>query len=147
MGSWILVVLTVDYGREFLYHAADNFGRNHQEIAKWVSGSNLKPVALFGCPSLSKKSVFSAKKLRKFFKIEEQTVCSKCVLKDSCKHANQPVWGGVGIKSLSLSDVMRVIFLYALDKTHPDLTVPDEIKDLVGYLLKEIVKLSRTTSL
>ncbi|GKV37099.1 hypothetical protein SLEP1_g45164 [Rubroshorea leprosula] len=135
-----------DYGRDYIYHAADKFGKDHQEIAKWLSGSNLKEVALFGCPSLAKRSVFAAKRLRKFFKIEEQTVCRRCVLKDSCKLANKDVWGS-SVVSLNLSDVMRVILLYALDKASPQLTVPDKIKDSVTYLLKEVVKLSRTTSL
>lgn len=41
---------------------------------RWLSGSDLKKVALFGCPSLTKKTVFSAKTLRVFFKIQENTV-------------------------------------------------------------------------
>ncbi|KAK1402619.1 hypothetical protein POM88_002224 [Heracleum sosnowskyi] len=75
---------------------------------RWLSGSELKKVAVFGCPSLSKKAVFSAKILRTFFKIQENMVCSKCVLKQSCKYANQNVWNS-NTKNLSLPAVMNVI--------------------------------------
>jgi len=43
-------------------------------IHRWLSASDLKKVALFGCPSLTKKNVFAAKRLRKFFEIQENTV-------------------------------------------------------------------------
>jgi hypothetical protein len=43
-------------------------------IHRWLSGSDLKKIALFGCPSLEKKNVFAAKRLRKFFEIQENTV-------------------------------------------------------------------------
>lgn len=43
-------------------------------FSRWLSGSDLKTVALFGCPSLSRKNIFSAKTLRTFFKIQEDTV-------------------------------------------------------------------------
>ena len=43
-------------------------------FSRWLSGSDLKKVALFGCPSLARKSVFGAKRLRRFFEIPEETV-------------------------------------------------------------------------
>ncbi|KAK9269379.1 hypothetical protein L1049_001151 [Liquidambar formosana] len=69
------------YGRDFIKFAAEKFGKDNQEIAKWLSGSDLKTVALFGCPTLSRKNIFSAKRLRTFFGIQEDTVCRKCCLK------------------------------------------------------------------
>ncbi|KAK1349805.1 Dysferlin [Heracleum sosnowskyi] len=133
------------YGHNFLRHAAEEFGCKNQEIAKWLSGSELKKVAIFGCPSLSKKAVFSAKILRTFFKIQENMVCSKCVLKQSCKYANQNVWNS-NTKNLYLPAVMNVISHYALDSVHPQLIVSDEIKTVVTRLLKVVVKLSQTVS-
>ncbi|KAH7844646.1 hypothetical protein Vadar_030194 [Vaccinium darrowii] len=133
------------YGRNFIKFASENFGKGNQEIAKWLSASDLKKVALFGCPSLGKKNVFSAKRLRYFFRIQEGTVCSKCVLKRSCKFANQTVWRGDN-KNLDLAVVMRVITLYALESLPPQLVVPDEIKDSVNRLLKEVVNLSQTVA-
>nr|KJB45774.1 hypothetical protein B456_007G327100 [Gossypium raimondii] len=61
------------YGRDFIKFAAYNFGKDHQDIAKWLPGSHLKKVVLFGCASLDKNNVFAAKRLRKFFKIQENT--------------------------------------------------------------------------
>ncbi|XP_023896488.1 uncharacterized protein LOC112008388 [Quercus suber] len=133
------------YGRDFIKFAAEKFSLDHQEIAKWLSGSDLKKVALFGCPSLTKKNVFAAKRLRKFFEIQENTVCGKCVLKQSCKFVNQSVWKG-DTKNLNLVVVMRVIILYALELVRPELGMPNEIQVSVSRLLKEVLKLSQTLS-
>ncbi|CAL5390991.1 unnamed protein product [Camellia sinensis] len=129
------------YGRDFIRYAAEKFGKNNQEIVKWLSASDLKKVALFGCPSLGRKNVFSAKSLRNFFRIQEDTVCSKCVLKSSCKFVNQSVWKGNN-KNLNLAVVMRVIILYAMESVPPQLVVPDEIKASVSVLLKEYCQYS-----
>lgn len=43
-------------------------------LFRWLSGSDLKKVALFGCPSIAKKTVFSAKRLRTYFRIQEDNV-------------------------------------------------------------------------
>ncbi|KAK3003118.1 hypothetical protein RJ639_018099 [Escallonia herrerae] len=156
------------YGRDFLKHAAEKFGQDHQEVAKyeketnyvshssiywllvpwvsgyvvrWLSGSDLKTVTLFGCPSLSRKNVFSAKTLRAFFGIEESTVCCNCIFKRSCKFVNQSIWKS-NVKNLRLDVVMRVITLYALDSLPPELVVPDEVKASVSKLLEESVNLS-----
>ncbi|KAF5728066.1 hypothetical protein HS088_TW21G00209 [Tripterygium wilfordii] len=131
------------YARDFIKFAAERFGKDNQEIAKWLSGSNLRKVVLFGCPSTTRKTIFSAKILRKFFEIPENTVCDKCVLKSSCKFVNQSVWRG-DTKTLNLAVVMRVITLYALDSVSPELAVPHEMRDAVSQLLKEVVKLSQT---
>ncbi|GMP98217.1 hypothetical protein CsSME_00046187 [Camellia sinensis var. sinensis] len=109
----------------------------------WLSASDLKKVALFGCPSLGRKNVFSAKSLRNFFRIQEDTVCSKCALKSSCKFVNQSVWKGNN-NNLNLAVVMRVILLYAMESVPPQLVVPDEIKASVSVLLKEVLNLSQT---
>lgn len=148
-------------------------------ITRWLSGSDLKKVALFGCPSNARKPVFAAKRLRKFFEVQEDTVsqlsltyspvinsnltliinlktysitffcchqvCSKCVLKQSCKFVNQNVWKN-DTKKLVLTDVMNVITLYGLECVPPQLAVPDEIKASVGRLINEVIKLSQTTS-
>ncbi|KAL6314663.1 hypothetical protein AAG906_027009 [Vitis piasezkii] len=133
------------YSRAYIKFAAERFGKDNQEIAKWLSGSDLKKVALFGCPSLSRKSVFAAKRLRTFFRIQEELVCSKCVLKQSCKFVNQSVWKG-DTKSLNLSVVMRLLTLYAMESMPPQLVLPDEVKASVGRLLKEVLRLSETVA-
>ncbi|KAK2638704.1 hypothetical protein Ddye_026499 [Dipteronia dyeriana] len=133
------------YGRSFIKFAAESFGKDNQEIAKWLSGSDLKKVAILGCPSLTKKNIFSAKQLRIFFAIQENTVCCKCDLRHSCKFVNQSVWKG-GNNNLRLADVMRVITLYALESVPPELKVPDDVMASVSQLLKEVINLSQTTS-
>ncbi|KAL3503084.1 hypothetical protein ACH5RR_037533 [Cinchona calisaya] len=133
------------YARDFIKFAAEKFGKDNQEVAKWLSGSDLKKVALFGCPSLGKKTVFCAKRLRRFFRIQENTVCGKCVLKESCKFVNQSVWKN-NDNNLDMAVVMRIITLYALESVPPQLVVPDEMKATVSRLLKEAVNLSKTIS-
>lgn len=133
------------YARDFVKYAAQQFGRDHQEIAKWLSGSDLKKVALFGCPSIAKKTVFSAKRLRTYFRIQEDNVCSKCTLKASCKFVNQSVWKR-DIANLHLDVVMRIITPYALESVPPQLVIPDELKASVSRLLNDIVRLSQTVS-
>ncbi|KAL8131849.1 uncharacterized protein LOC141711737 [Apium graveolens] len=136
-----------NYSRAFLSCAAQKFGKDHQEISKWISASDVKKIALFGCPSLSKKPLMAAKALRIFFSIPEDTVCSKCVLKESCKFVNQSIWKGQGKKMrLDLSAVMNVITLYAMEEVPSELVVPDEIKTSVSRLLEEVMKLSKTVS-
>ncbi|CAH1444599.1 unnamed protein product [Lactuca virosa] len=81
-----------NYGRDFLKFAAEKFAKDHRDIYRWLSNGDLKKVAQFGCPSLGRKNVFSSKAMRHSFGIQEETVCSKCALKDSCKFVNQSVW-------------------------------------------------------
>lgn len=58
--------------------------------------------------------------------------------------ANQTVWK-CDTNTLDLGIVMKVITSYALESVHPQLVVPDEVKNSVNQLLKEVVKLSQTT--
>ncbi|KAF4386880.1 hypothetical protein F8388_006835 [Cannabis sativa] len=133
------------YGIDFIKFAAQKYAKDNQEIAKWLSGSDLKNVVLFGCPSLAKKSIFAAKRLRNFFEVQEDTVCKRCVLKQSCKFVNQNVWNA-DTKKLILTDVLYVITLYTLETVPPELFVPDDVKASASKLLNEVVKLSQTTS-
>ncbi|KAK7244146.1 hypothetical protein RIF29_38964 [Crotalaria pallida] len=114
------------FARGYVKFAAQRFGRDNQEIAKWLSGSALKKVAEFGCPSVDRSSVFPAKRLRKFFEVPENTVCSKCPLQQSCKFINQSVWKG-DTNKLDLVGVMKVLTSYALELVHPQLVVPEEV--------------------
>lgn len=130
------------YARDFVKFTAQKFGNDNQKIAKWLSASDLKKVALFGCPSLAKRNVFYAKRLRVFFKIQENTVCDRCVLKKSCQFANEDFSKG-DHNALNLGFTMRLLTLYALESVSPELVVTAEIKSSVGRLLKEAVNLSK----
>ncbi|XP_038898284.1 uncharacterized protein LOC120085986 [Benincasa hispida] len=133
------------HGRDFIKSAAQRFGRDNQEIAKWLSGSDLRKVAFFGCPSTAREDVFAAKRLRKFFRIQEDTVCHKCILRQSCKYVNQGVWNG-DTKNLNLAAVLQVITQYALEAIPKQLIIPEDMKASLSRLLKEILKLSPTVS-
>ncbi|KAI3457613.1 hypothetical protein Pfo_014276 [Paulownia fortunei] len=147
-----LTCFEVSYAREFLKFAAVKFGKDHQEIAKWLSASDLKKVAFFGCPSLGRRSVKAAKRMRRFFEIEEHkassldklTVCQKCTLKESCKHAN--MISRKGSNQLCLASVTRVLIMYAMESVPQQLVVPEEINNSVSRLLKEIINLSQAIS-
>lgn len=41
---------------------------------RWLSGSDLKKVALFGCPTVERRTVFASKRIRAFFNIQEDKV-------------------------------------------------------------------------
>ncbi|TKY49214.1 DNA polymerase zeta catalytic subunit [Spatholobus suberectus] len=138
--AWFTNFFAVGYVK----FAARKFARDNQEIAKWLSGSALKQVAVFGCPSTHRSGVFPAKKLRKFLEVPENTVCSGCSLQQSCKFVNQSVWK-FNTNNLDLVTVMEVITSYALESVDPQLVVPDEVKKSVSQLLKEVLKLSQTT--
>ncbi|GFQ07220.1 hypothetical protein PHJA_002866100 [Phtheirospermum japonicum] len=134
----------MSYGREFLKFAAVKFGGDHQEIARWLSASDLKKIALFGCPSRGEKPAYAAKHMRKFFGIEEQKVCQKCPLRKPCNLVNKT--GNKQQTQLDMAKVMRILIMYAMESVAEQLVVPEEIKASVSRLMKEIIKLSQTTS-
>lgn len=131
------------YARDFLKSAVERFGEDHQEISKWLSGSDLKTLALFGCPSLKKREVFAAKRLRFLFEISEESVCSKCCLKESCKFVNQSVWSGDN-KNLRLDLLMRLLRTYSLEDIPPQLKLTQDLKACVSQLMHEIINLSKS---
>lgn len=132
------------YALGYVKFAAKKFANDNLEIAKWLSGSALKQVLVFGCPSISRNDVFPAKRLRKFFEVPENTVCSKCMLRESCKFVNQNVWK-CDTNKLDLEIAVKVVISYALHLVHPQLVVSDEVKKSVDHLLNEFVKLSQIT--
>ncbi|XP_071730095.1 uncharacterized protein [Rutidosis leptorrhynchoides] len=134
-----------NYGRDFLKFAAEKFAKDHREVYKWLPEGDLNIIAQFGCPSLGRKTVFSAKAMRFCFGIQEEKVCKKCMLKEACKFANQSVWKK-GAKNIDLVVVMRVITLYALDSVPNQLQVPDDVKNAANRLLNEVIRLSEIES-
>ncbi|ERM98348.1 uncharacterized protein LOC18426354 [Amborella trichopoda] len=138
-GELDLERLNTAYAQGFIRSAAEKYGHDNAEIAKWLSGSDLKKIALFGCPSTDTKTASAAKRLRSFFNIQEDVVCRPCILKELCKVRNQ---GVLKQEKVVLSDVMRVICFYALNMVPRELLVPQVIKQSVCKLLKEVVSLS-----
>ncbi|XP_031504819.1 uncharacterized protein LOC116267294 [Nymphaea colorata] len=132
--------LCSSYARNFVRSAAEQFARDHQEVAKWLSGSELKKVASVGCPQIDRKTAFSAKRLRSFFEIQENNVCEACRLKELCSFKNMGVQTE---ENLNLVNVLRVLTIYALNSAHPELVVSQETKESVSKLVKEVVDLSK----
>ncbi|MQM10249.1 hypothetical protein Taro_043136 [Colocasia esculenta] len=127
------------YARGVLVTAAERFGEDNQEIAKWLSGSSLKKVALCGCPCTERKMVFAAKRLRSFFCIQEDIVCRGCPMKNSCKFVNQNV-NREG--KLILADVLRVLTACPWDSVPSSLKLQKELNHSVAKSLKEVMSLS-----
>lgn len=126
------------YSRRYLMMAAENFGRKHQQFAKWLSGRDLKVIANFGCPSIEKKSVYAAKRLRAFLRIQEEIVCRGCKFKDSCMYANNKVGR---VNKVIMEDAMRLFTIYTSDSVPPQLVIPDEVNSAVSKLVIEAVNL------
>ncbi|CAL4958838.1 unnamed protein product [Urochloa decumbens] len=119
--------------------AAERFGHDNQVVAKWLSGSDLKKIALFGCPTAERRTVFASKRLRAFFNIQEDKICSSCKLRSSCKFANQEV---LRHNKVILSDTMRIISLFVLDACPKELQVTAELKASICKVLKDTINLS-----
>ncbi|TKW14051.1 hypothetical protein SEVIR_5G142100v4 [Setaria viridis] len=119
--------------------AAERFGHDNQVVAKWLSGSDLKKLALFGCPTVERRTVFASKRLRAFFNIQEDKICSSCKLRSSCKFANQEV---LRHNKVILSDTMRIISLLVLDACPKELQVTAELKASICKVLKDTINLS-----
>ncbi|XP_015695544.1 uncharacterized protein LOC102706691 [Oryza brachyantha] len=120
--------------------AAERFGHDHQVVAKWLSGSDLKTVALFGCPSVERRTVFASKRLRAFFNIQEAKTCSSCKLKNSCQFVNQQVSRH---DKVILSDTMRIVTLFVLDAFPQRLKVTSELRASICKLVKDTINLSQ----
>ncbi|KAL0289555.1 UNVERIFIED_CONTAM: hypothetical protein Scaly_2699100 [Sesamum calycinum] len=154
------------YAREFLKYAAVKFGRDHQEIAKWLSASDLKRIALLDvhrlgggallrpnicADSLKLRNMRQVLRMSKLFPAPffqlvnlQEIVCKKCVLKDSCKRANKA--SRHKSNKLLLTEVSRVLIMYAMESVPQQLVVPEEIRNSVSRLLKEMINLSETVS-
>uniref|UniRef100_A0A0E0MST7 Uncharacterized protein n=1 Tax=Oryza rufipogon TaxID=4529 RepID=A0A0E0MST7_ORYRU len=120
--------------------AAERFGHDHQVVAKWLSGSDLKKVALFGCPSVERRTVFASKRLRAFFKIQEAKICGSCKMRNSCQFVNQEVSRH---DKVILSDTMRILTLFVLDTCPQQLKVTPELKASICKLVKDTINLSQ----
>lgn len=123
--------------------ACINFAKDRFDILRSLSRKDIQILAGYGCPSLDRKVVCSAKRLRAYVQLDEGDVCSSCKLRSSCETAytlpreEEPA---------TTMDVMRILMVYGLDplidsaenKLHKRKTVKESIRKL----LKEVVRLS-----
>jgi len=126
----------------YIRFAAQIFAKDHSEISKLLSGSDMRKVALFGCPSVENKDVFAAKRLRSFFSIDQGTACRPCNLKDTC---SAPFHNVSKVKSSTVEDVVRLLCTFGLNAEKNELSIPDDVKQSVVNLLKELVDFSTSS--
>lgn len=123
----------------FIKFAAVNFANDHPEIPKLLSGKDIRNVVLFGCPSVEIKVVLAAKRLRSFFSIKEDTAGVPINQENT---SNAPSVKVSKEKSLELVDLVRLLCAFGLNAEKNEVSVPDEIKQSVVNLLKELIDFS-----
>ncbi|XP_074319273.1 uncharacterized protein LOC141656322 [Silene latifolia] len=129
-----------EFAHDYVKNALKSFGNDKKEISKWLLDSDVKSIALFGCPSLNKEYIKAAKYLRSFLKISEESVCSGCVLNDTCKYRNIRK---SDISTLRLDSLLRLLRAYSLEEVSPKLKLTDDMKARVSRLIHEVIKLSK----
>ncbi|KQK03221.1 hypothetical protein BRADI_2g06410v3 [Brachypodium distachyon] len=127
--------------RRMSYHPTSSRPRpsGSAMITRSSPRSDLKKLALFGCPSVERRTVFASKRLRSFFNIPEDKICSSCKIRSSCQFVNQEV---PRHHKVILSDTMRILTLFVLDACPQQLQVTAELKASVCKLLKDTMNLS-----
>lgn len=91
-----------------------------------------------GCPSTDRKTVYAAKRLRSFFGIHEDNVCSGCSLRSSCKFPNKTTGGQ---PKVILVDVLFVLIGYSLLLPPVSTSSPNHMFS-VNKILREAISLS-----
>ncbi|KAL0415738.1 UNVERIFIED_CONTAM: hypothetical protein Slati_3405700 [Sesamum latifolium] len=82
-------------------------------IVKSLSRQDIQTIVEKGCPSLFRKAVNSAKRLRAYLGLDEGDVCSSCDLRGSCDRAY--IMLNDSEAAARTVDVVRILLLYALD--------------------------------
>ncbi|KAK4395639.1 hypothetical protein Sango_1718200 [Sesamum angolense] len=90
-----------------------SFGRDRFDIFKSLSRQDIQTIVEKGCPSLFRKAVNSAKRLRAYLGLDEGDVCGSCDLRGSCDRAY--IMLNDSEAAARTVDVVRIILLYALD--------------------------------
>ncbi|KAF8398984.1 hypothetical protein HHK36_014849 [Tetracentron sinense] len=112
-----------------------------------LSRTDIQTVVERGCPSLFRKAVNSAKRLRAFVRLDEGDVCSACNLRGSCDRAY--VILKESEEAARTVDIVRMLLIYALDplvlsggeKPHGR----EHIETSARKLLSELIELSDTS--
>ncbi|XP_027158591.1 uncharacterized protein LOC113760227 [Coffea eugenioides] len=135
-----------DFTRDFktVQTAVLNFGRDRFDILRSMSRQDLQILVGYGCPSVDKKVVFSAKLLRKHVHLDEGDVCSSCSLRSSCERAYLLTNKEDEARTM---DVMRMLLTYGFDAVNgsvanKSLMKMKTLKTVVRKLIHDVVKLS-----
>ncbi|KAJ7977968.1 Zinc finger protein VAR3, chloroplastic [Quillaja saponaria] len=134
-----------DFTKDFktVQTACLNFGKDRFDIFRSLSRRDIQMLVGFGCPTVDKKVVFSAKLLRKHVHLDEGDVCSSCSLRNSCERAYLLTNKEDEARSI---DVMRVLLAFGFDPVNgiinKSVLKQKSVKTTVRKLLHEVVKLS-----
>ncbi|KAK7397202.1 hypothetical protein VNO78_18369 [Psophocarpus tetragonolobus] len=134
--------LTKDF--KTVHMACLNFGRDRFDILRSLSRKDIQVFVGYGCPTVDRKVVFSAKLLRKLAHLDEGDVCSSCSLRNNCERAYLLTNKEDEARTL---DVMRLLLTFGFDPVdgsviNKSLLKQKSVKSVVRKLLHEVVKLS-----
>ncbi|KAL1553693.1 zinc finger protein VAR3, chloroplastic-like [Salvia divinorum] len=128
--------------------ACMSFARDRFDIFKLLPTSDIQAIVEQGCPSVFRKPVNSAKRLRAHLQIDEGDVCSSCSLRGSCDRAY--VLLTETETAARTVDVVRMLMSFALDPLVVSGEVEDKpagrelVESSARRLLSELVELSET---
>ncbi|KAI3910386.1 hypothetical protein MKX01_034780 [Papaver californicum] len=120
-----------------------SFARERFDICKSLSREDIETVVKYGCPSVNRKTVNSAKRLRAFVKLNERDVCSDCGLRGSCDRAYMILKDSEA--DARTVDIMRMLLVYALDPSPEKPNGWEYVETSARKLLSELIELSETT--
>ncbi|CAL1382674.1 unnamed protein product [Linum trigynum] len=89
-----------------------NFARDQFGLIRFFSRKDIQIITGFGCPSLDRKVINSAKRLRAHVGVNEGNVCSSCNLRGDCERAYVKAREDEGGRTV---DVMRILLTHGLD--------------------------------
>ncbi|KAG0447710.1 hypothetical protein HPP92_028180 [Vanilla planifolia] len=120
-----------------------NFARERSELIRYLSRKDIRQIVGSGCPSLDRKAVNSAKRLRAFVGANEGEVCSSCKLRGSCERAYVKAREEERGRTL---DVMRIVLTYGFDTVTASVEgkpcLDKAIKESLRELLNDMLELS-----
>ncbi|XP_015581660.2 zinc finger protein VAR3, chloroplastic [Ricinus communis] len=124
-----------------------SFARDRYDLLKLLSVDDIETVVKNGCPSLLRKVVNSAKRLRAYTRLDEGDVCSACNLRGSCDRAYVLLKDNEA--DARTVDIVRILLSYALDP----LVISEEekppgravVEASVRKLVSDLIDLIQTT--
>eukprot|EP00249_Psilotum_nudum_P021065 c27957_g1_i3 orf=156-2753(+) len=128
--------------RAYIKNALMSFGRERDDLFRFLSKQAIRVIVNFGCPSIDRKVVNAAKRLRAQLGIVEGDVCQQCRLKRSCTRAF--CLPDRQMASVTL-DVVRLLLPFAanvLPDAESHESYPEEVTTAIRNLLEQLVRLS-----
>ncbi|WVZ60252.1 hypothetical protein U9M48_010299 [Paspalum notatum var. saurae] len=118
------------------------FGRERLELIRHISRWDIQAALRYGCPSIDRKVVNSAKRLRAYVGLDEGEVCSQCNLRGSCERAYVKARKEEVGRTV---DVMRILLTYGLDVITGNVDnracLNKNVKESIKSLLNEVVEI------